>query len=235
MGSKKKTSKKPSKKTSKKTSKTLSRKSSNKIAKEIDVVIKNSGKNTKLSNWIHQEGKKIKGSVIKDGPIVLFDKIVKIYGKPDIIINNPKGLCIWHIDQKKNDIHHSIELKDEYVPHCVPANHYDFLYSYIHVYIPPNKIKDVLSISGSVGYDGLKKLLYARCASFEANYATLATVFMVLNSKKTKYEDNIKNKENSFEENKIYVNEELLKNQKKYKKLLNLPYYDLAFKNGCPK
>ena len=31
----------------------------------------------------------------------------------------------------------------------------------------------MLELSGSVGYDPLKKLLYARCASIKANVATL--------------------------------------------------------------
>ena len=52
----------------------------------------------------------------------------------------------WYIDNKDNDYHHSIELKDEYVEHCVPANHNDFLYSYIQIYIPPNRLNEVMKV-----------------------------------------------------------------------------------------
>ena len=105
-----------------------------------------------LSNWIHQEGKIVDGKPVKEGPVYIFNKIVEKYGNPDVMINKEKGICIWYIQNKNGDPHHSIELKDEYVSHCVPAQHYDFLYSYIKIYIPPEKIKQVLSVSGSVGH-----------------------------------------------------------------------------------
>lgn len=186
-----------------------------------------------LSNWLHQEEKVINGITIKEGPVYKYNELVKEYGVPDVLANQPRGICIWYIDQNDR-IHHSIELKDEYVPHCVPASHNDFLYSYIKVYIPPEKIKDVLAVSGSVGYDGLKKLLYARCASIEANMATFSAVFSVLNSKDPKYSSKIKNRYGTFDENKKFVESELKKNQNKYKRKLNVAYYDLAFPNGCP-
>jgi hypothetical protein len=187
-----------------------------------------------LSNWLHQEGYEFKkNKKVKEGPIFMFKEIVKKYGKPDILVNKQKGLCIWYVDQKDNDVHHTIELKDQYVEHCVPAEHNDFLYSYIRVYIPPKKIKQVIAVSGSVGYDGLQKLLYARCASFEANMATLASVFLVLNSEDPNYVYQIKNRYASFKKNNKYVKKHLLKNQKKYKKKLNQPFYDLAFPGGC--
>ena len=188
-----------------------------------------------LSNWIHQEGYNGPGYIVEYGPVYMYSKIVDEFGEPDVVANQPGGICIWYINQDNNDPHHSIELKDQYVPHCVPAMHNDFLYSYIKIYIPPEKLNDVLSVSGSVGYDGLQKMLYARCASFEANMATLRTVFNVLNNKNTNYGNNIKNRYSSYEKNKNVVRKELLKNQKKYKKYLNSPYYDLAFPDGCPK
>ena len=41
----------------------------------------------------------------------------------------------------------------------------------------------MLSISGSINYDGLTKLLTARCASLEANIATLQLGMCVANKK----------------------------------------------------
>ena len=188
---------------------------------------------SELSNWIHQENREVNGQIIKKGPVYIYSDIVKKYGRPDVIANQPRGICIWYIEQKDGDIHHSIELRDEYVSHCAPAKHNDFLYSYVKVYIPPEKIKNVLAVSGSVGYDGLQKLLYARCSTIAANMATLASVFLVLNNKDPKYVYQIKNRFASYENNLKYVKEHLRKNQKKYRKQLESSYYDLAFPNGC--
>ena len=92
-------------------------------------------------------------------------------GKPTFVANVPNGMVYW----KK--IGHSLfaehRLQDQEIPHCVPKPHYDFFYSSIKFYVPPETRLDVLSISGSVNYDGLTKLLTARCASLEANIATL--------------------------------------------------------------
>ena len=186
-----------------------------------------------LNKWIHQEGYTKDNVTVNKGPVYMYSKIVQKYGKPDVIANQPRGICIWYIEQKNGDVHHSIILKDEYVSHCVPAKHNDFLYSYINIYVPPEKLKQVLSVSGSVGYDGLQKLIYARCASFEANMATLASVFLVLNNKDPNYVYNIKNRYDSFENNTKLVKSELKKNQRKYREQLSMPYYDLAFPDGC--
>ena len=48
------------------------------------------GSNTNLSNWIHQE---------ENGPVFYYNQIVKVYGNPDILVNKPRGLCIWNIDK----------------------------------------------------------------------------------------------------------------------------------------
>ena len=197
--------------------------------------LENTKKEHPLSNWLHQENYHSNGMKVKKGPVYVYDKIVEKYGEPDVIANQPKGICIWYIEQKDGDVHHSIELKDQYVGHCVPAKHNDFLYSYIKVYVPPEKIRQVLAVSGSVGYDGLQKLLYARCASFEANMATLASVFLVLRNKDPNYVYQIKNRFASYENNLKFVEEQLKKNQKKYRKKINSPYYDLAFPDGCNK
>ena len=146
-----------------------------------------------VSNWEHTEGEAPTGTIVadEDGPVVVYNKLVNEIGEADVVANQPGGIAIWYIDNK-DGIHHSIELRDEYVPHCVPAQHYDFLISYIRVYVPPEKLNDVITVSGSVGYDGLKHLLSARCASLEANMATLTTCLKVMNNENQSYGDNIK-------------------------------------------
>ena len=185
-----------------------------------------------LSNWIYQEGYKTKDYKVKNGPVKYYKEIVKRYGKPNILVNQPGGLCIWNVTDKK-DAHLKLELKDEYVSHCVPAQHYDFFYSYIKIYIEPEILNDILSISGSINYDPLKKELFARCGSFEANYATLRTVFDTINKSNSNYKKNIISKDNEKLSNKEFVTKETFKNQKKYKKELDWPYYSGAFPNGC--
>ena len=99
--------------------------------------------------------------------------------------------------------------------------------------MPPDKLKEVLNVSGSVSYDGLKKLLSARCGSLEANMSTLKTVFDVLNGVPTNYPENIRNMGDIYKSNKVYIEEQLVLNKNKYSNELNLPYYPGAF-NGCP-
>jgi len=179
--------------------------------------------NINLSNWKNNQN---------DGPVSYYPEIVARYGNPDILVNQPGGLCIWNIDEE-NDPHTRIELKDEYVPHCVPMNHFDFMYSYVTIYISPDMLNKVQSISGSVSYDPLKHELFARCGSFAANFATLRTVFNVLEGTNTDYSKNIKSKDTSSESNFDYVLRKVKDNQKKYKKELTWQYYPGAFPQGC--
>ena len=76
--------------------------------------------------------------------------------------------------------------------------------------------------------------MFARCASFEANYATLRTVFDTLDKTVTNYSENINEKENDMISNKEYVSLKVKENQKKYKKELTWQYYPGAFPEGCP-
>ena len=173
------------------------------------------GGNDELSNWINKQD---------NGPVSYYSTIVEKYGKPDVLVNVPRGVCIWYIN-KDGDAHSELWLRDEYVAHSKPKQHYDFFYSYIKVHIPKERLMDILSISGSIGYDGLKHMLYARCGSFEANYATFRTVFDKLNSSTSDYSKNINNKEKEGLSNEEYVNNQVILNQKKYAKELSNDFY----------
>ena len=95
------------------------------------------------------------------------------WGSPYIMVRKLGGLAVWTSEQLKNTCFTRIELYDESVSHCVPKPHRDFLYTFIKYDVSPEKFQDVLSLSGSVAYDPLKKELRARCGSQEANIATL--------------------------------------------------------------
>mgnify|MGYP001059045026 CR=1 FL=1 len=75
----------------------------------------------------------------------------------------------------------------------MPLPHRDFLYTYINYDVSPNIFTDVLSLSGSVSYDPLKKLIRARCGSQEANIATLYLTTEIASGNQT-IEDIQKNK-----------------------------------------
>jgi hypothetical protein len=109
-----------------------------------------------------------------DKPKLFYPKAVKLFGNPLYTVNQPHGLAMW----RGNNLFSHHLLMDEEVAHCQPAKHTDFFYSFVKFYVPPRHRESVLSISGSIIYDGLKKELRARCASLEANIATL---FLAMN------------------------------------------------------
>lgn len=180
-----------------------------------------------LSNWEHQED---------DGPVKYYSTIVAKYGEPDVLANVPGGICIWYVKGKNSDPHEEIILRDEYVEHSKPKDHHDFLYSYVKIFIPKEKLWEVLSLSGSINYDPLKHLLFARCGSFNANFATIRTVFEEIEQEqeieqKINYSDNIqkalgKNKNNVLKDNEDYVKRNVIENQKKYAIEIEKDYYD---------
>ena len=120
-----------------------------------------------VDNWKHS------------GPKGYYVKCLELFGNPVFVANVKNGSAYW----KTKGLFDEHLLRDESVKHCVPRNHLDYFYSSVKFYIPPNKVLDVLKISGSINYDGLKKHLTARCAGIGANYATLYLAMQVANGK----------------------------------------------------
>jgi hypothetical protein len=116
-------------------------------------------------------------------PKTFFPKACEMLGKPTFVANVPNGMAYWK--KHGNTLFDEHLLRDQEISHCVPAKHVDYFYSSVRCYVPPTLRKDVLSISGSINYDGLTKLLTARCASLEANIATLYLGMCVANKKMT--------------------------------------------------
>tara|TARA_B100000575_G_C23119980_1_gene647961 strand:- start:848 stop:1615 length:768 start_codon:yes stop_codon:yes gene_type:complete len=114
-----------------------------------------------------------------------YDILTKKYGNPSISDLSEGGIAIWKKDKLKGTCFHEIKLLDESVSHCVPAPHRDFLYTYVKYEVPDDKVLDVISLSGSVAYDPLKKELRARCGSEAANIGTLYLATGIGNSKIT--------------------------------------------------
>jgi hypothetical protein len=112
--------------------------------------------------WAHKDA--------AESVVVLTEK----YGAPKILHKGQGGVAIWTADQLKHTCFVRIEVLDESVAHCKPAQHRDHTYHYVNYDVSPEKFLDVTSLSGSVNYDPLKKLLRARCGDEQANIATLA-------------------------------------------------------------
>lgn len=179
-----------------------------------------------VSNWKHIRPKKF------------FEKALKLFGIPTFVANVPNGMAFWK--KSGNSLFDEHYIKDQDILHCVPAKHHDFFYSSIKCFVPPKLRLDVLSISGSINYDGLTKLLTARCASIEANIATLYLGMCVANEimtirevkKSGLYGKYIRGE---MEQHNVMKRKMMLmkkKNHKKYKKQLSAPYDPLAF-NKC--
>lgn len=114
-----------------------------------------------------------------------------VFRNPDILSKTKKGIAIWYPkfnekikigDQILPNIFAEHWCRDESIKHKCPSQHNDFFYSFIRINLDSKNWHKVLSVSGSVGYDPLKKLLYARCGSIEANIATLYTCLLVNNN-----------------------------------------------------
>lgn len=112
--------------------------------------------------------------------------LIKRFGKPDYVANVPGGMAVWLKRSLKNQPWEEIMLRDEFVPHNCPAPHHDFLTSWVRVDIhPASRLNDVKQLSGSVFYDGLKKMLGARCQTMEANIATIKIALDIINGNLT--------------------------------------------------
>jgi len=89
-----------------------------------------------------------------------------------------------------------IEVMDEYILHCCPAPHYDFVYSTIDLHVPKKFVRVLAESSESILLDLLKNEVTARCATLSANAVTLNYVLDVVSGRvegsKDEYERRIK-------------------------------------------
>lgn len=163
-----------------------------------------------------------------------YNSFVKELGEPSYIVNERKGIVCWNNSETTPwAVEHY--LRDEKVSHCVPANHTDFFYTSVNIYVPEDKVPDVQSISGSVMLDLLKNTVTARCGSTGANYATIRTVIDVIEGEFTRedisanYSNNINNmsadKNSNIDKIKKFISNTTVPNNS---------YHPFAFPDGCP-
>ena len=175
-----------------------------------------------VSKWYHKR------------PKSYYPKCVEMFGEPTSISNTKHGFAFW----KTRGLFDEHILRDEDVKHCVPRNHHDYFYSSIKFFIPEDKVFDVLKISGSINYDGLKNLITARCGGIGANYATLYLGMMVAMGKMTikevqsgdLYPKHISGEMKTYNEMKKEMMVMKRANREKFKKELKQDFAPYAFK-----
>ena len=122
-------------------------------------------------------------------PVKFVKSLTKKLGAPDELTGNR---AVWY-DQ---DGFKRIEVLDEYILHCCPAPHYDFVYSTIDLHVPKKYVKVLAESSESILLDLLKNEVSARCATLSANAVTLNYVLDVVSGRvegsKEEYERRIK-------------------------------------------
>ena len=124
-----------------------------------------------------------------DEPKKFVAALTKKLGAPDEITANR---AVWY----DKDGFKRIEVLDEYILHCCPAPHYDFVYSTIDLHVPKKFVRVLADSSESILLDLLKNEVSARCATLSANAVTLNYVLDVISERvkgsKEEYESRIK-------------------------------------------
>lgn len=124
-----------------------------------------------------------------DEPRQLVTRLTKKLGAPAELTANR---AVWY----DKDGFKRIEVKDEYILHCCPAPHYDYVYSTIDLHVPKQYVRVFAESSESILLDLLKNEVSARCATLSANAVTLNYVLDVVSERvkgsKTEYESRIK-------------------------------------------
>jgi hypothetical protein len=122
-------------------------------------------------------------------PVELVKSLTKKLGIPDELTDNR---AVWY----DKDGFKRIEVKDEYILHCCPAPHYDYVYSTIDLHVPKRFVRVLAESSESILLDLLKNEVTARCATLSANAVTLNYVLDVVSERvkgsKEEYERRIK-------------------------------------------
>jgi hypothetical protein len=122
-------------------------------------------------------------------PVSFVKSLTKKLGQPDELTERR---AVWY----DKDGFKRIEVKDEYVLHCCPEPHYDYVYSTIDLHVPKKFVRVFAESSESILIDLLKNEVSARCAGLSPNAVTLNYVLDVVSERvegsKEEYESRIK-------------------------------------------
>ena len=122
-------------------------------------------------------------------PVKFVKNLTAKFGTADELTANR---AVWY----DKDGFKRIEVIDEYILHCCPAPHYDFVYSTVDLHVPKKFVRVLAESSESILLDLLKNEVSARCATLSANAVTLNYVLDVVSGRvqgsKEEYESRIK-------------------------------------------
>jgi hypothetical protein len=156
---------------------------------EIDWASGSRINNTMRIQEILTESKNSLAQWNNDEPVTFVKSLTKKLGQPDELTENR---AVWY----NKDGFKQIEVLDEYILHCCPAPHYDFVYSTIDLHVPKKYVRVLAESSESIMLDLLKNEVSARCATLSANAVTLNYVLDVVSGRveggKDEYESRIK-------------------------------------------
>ena len=97
-------------------------------------------------------------------------KLIRTFGIPHTL--NRYEACWYDIIGNFCEV----VVKDESVPHEIPASHVDFCYATMKIEVPVEKVGVLAYVSESIFVDRLKKEVTARCAMLIKNAITLQLV-----------------------------------------------------------
>jgi hypothetical protein len=100
-----------------------------------------------------------------------------------------EGFAAWNyvtipLGGGKNVVFDEWKIIDEEIPHIVPAPHNDFFYVKYDLFVPDERVEDVLSLSESITYDRLTKHVTARCHFMPANIVSIYLASRIANGTK---------------------------------------------------
>ncbi len=123
-------------------------------------------------------------------PYKKYFELVEEFGLPNLVNQQPGGIAVWQRKSFKNTPYHfikRIDLIDEQCFNSFPLPHIGFLYTYVKINIPVNKIASVISLYGDSMYDPMKHILIIRGMSLNYNLAILSIICLYVNGQLTYY------------------------------------------------
>jgi hypothetical protein len=123
-------------------------------------------------------------------PSNVYNDLVNEFGSPSLLNQNRGGLAIWQKSRLKNTRFHTIQridLLDEQIYSQFPHPHIGFLYTYVKIEIPEDKVSQILGLSNNLMYDPAKKTLVVRGLSLNYNIAIIAIICLYVNGEITWY------------------------------------------------
>lgn len=112
-------------------------------------------------------------------PAQKYQELVTELGSPTFVTPQAGGLAIWTnpgLNNFKYHIFKRIEIDDEQCFNSFPYPHIGFLYTSVQVRIPISELNIILSISGDISYDPVKRYLTVRGMSLGYNLAIIALI-----------------------------------------------------------